>query len=357
MNYKTIELQLRQLEEAFSKSRSNIYSDNKKEAHFQELHALFKKIKDSDYKNFTLPEIRQHIFLFKVIFEGLEYLDSSTLNVIPYEIIDCLEYALTDWIDNQNFIIVTSLSNKMNDFYLKTTLDEEKFKLFNDLIQFKYNLKLTHRLIQISLPKILSRDYLSCVVLYHELGHFVDTQLNISSKLLFKKHLTPKPTTQENFTYYRHKMEFFADLFAAQYVSDASNIYLNHISSENSDSDTHPSTKSRIKIVNDFLTSTQNDIIAEFNQVLDSSGLEKFQKRHQIIKTENSTFKDLYPQKFNSKEELHYVFKLGWELWNNSETNFLKEFTDRQKYNIINNLIEKSISNYVIQENWKNTKK
>jgi len=99
MDYKSIELQILQLEESFSKSRSNIYSDPKKQTHFDELHILFKAIKKSDYKHFDLLNLQNHFFLLNYIFKGLEYLDNSTLNIIPYEIISCLEYALEDWID------------------------------------------------------------------------------------------------------------------------------------------------------------------------------------------------------------------------------------------------------------------
>lgn len=357
MNYRTIELQLRQLEESFSKSRSNIYSDRKKETHFQDIYKLFLKIRDSDYKNFNSRDITYHVFFLDVIFSNLEYLDNSTLNIIPYEIVSCLEFALNDWVSSDEFIIVTSMSNKMNDFYLKTTLDEEQYKIFITGIHHYYNLKIEHRLIQISLPKILSRDYLSCVVLYHELGHFIDKELNISSKLVFGKfNKTPKDLDTAEKKFYHHKMEYFADLFAAQYVADASSKYLFQISRNNLESDTHPSTSSRIDVTNEFLEEEINDIVNDFNKVLASYNLPILKKRYEIIEPEESNFQQLYPQQFRTVEELHYIFKLGWDIWNNSDNNFLKNFTSRDKYNIINNLIEKSISNYVVRKNWEETK-
>ena len=72
MNYKTIELQLLQLENAFSKSRSNIYSDKKKEVHFSELYTLFCKIKSSNASLFSPDEIRLHYGILDYIFKGLE---------------------------------------------------------------------------------------------------------------------------------------------------------------------------------------------------------------------------------------------------------------------------------------------
>ena len=357
MGSKAIELQLRQLEESFSKSRSNIYSDKRKESHFLEIYALFEKIRDSDFKSFNDSELSYHIFFLSVIFSDLEYLDNSTLNIIPYEMVSCLEYALGDWLDSDEFIIVTSMSNKMNDFYLRTPLDEEYYKIFSDGIDSRYQLSIKHRLIQISLPKILSRDYLSCGALYHELGHFVDNQLNISSKLFFNKYLkkVPKNLIGEEQKYFHHKMEFFADLFAAQYIVDASSIYLKQISRDVNESNTHPATPLRIEVTKEFLNDDINDIVNDFNKVLNSNNLELLKKRYSVIKVENSNLKDLYPESFKTIEELHYIFKLGWEIWIDSEKNFLKDFSSRQSYNIVNNLIEKSISNHVVQENWKKT--
>ncbi len=355
MDYKTIELHLMQLEESFSKSRSNIYSDKRKEDHFQELYGLFQKIKEDDYKSFDELDIQKHSYLLNIIFTGLEYLDNSTLNITPYEIVSCLEFALNDWIDEDNFIIVTSLSNKKTDFYLETSLNEESFKLLNEFIKKKYSLTITNRLIQISLPKVLSRDYLSSVVLYHELGHFVDNQLNISRKLLFKKYSINNPNNETSSKYFSHKKEYFADLFAAQYVNDSSNTYLGYIAAEAPDSHTHPATSARIEATTKFLENKKFDIVDEFNELLQLSSLPVLEIRHTVTELEDCNLADLYPQKFKTVSELHYIFKLGWQIWEESETVFLKDFSSRQRYNIVNNLIEKSISNYVVQTNWKQT--
>lgn len=352
MDYKAIELQLLQLEESFSKSRSNIYSDNKKEEHFLELHALFLAIKNSDYKTFDLNALESHFTILNFIFKGLEFLDNSTLNVTPYEIISCLEYALEDWVNRDNFIIATTLSNKYLDFHFDSNYSQEFLDILNNYILPRYSIQIKHRLIKISLPKNLSRDYLSCVVLYHELGHFIDYELNISKKMLLNKYSVDEPQDRTQEIFLNHTMEYFADLFASQYIDNASNLYLNYIAFFDEDSNTHPATAERIKVVDEFLSGAVCVKLDEFNNVLTLSGSPELKKRYKSINLNTSQFLKLIPQTISNKEELHFIFKLGWDFWNDSEKNFLKTFKNRQKYHVINNLIEKSISNYTILTKW-----
>jgi hypothetical protein len=359
MDYKAIQLQLRQVDEAFSRSRINIYSDSKKKCHFEELHALFTEISKINLLTLSPGEIEIHYNLLSFVLNGLEYLDNSTLNVIPYELVSCLELALNDWIEDDNFIIVTSLSNKHVEYLLSTKFNSESFLNTNRYISSTYGLKITNRLIRITLPKSLSRDYLSSVVLYHELGHFIDLEYNISQKILLKKYpqhiplpagVAPADVIKE----YRHTLEFFADLFAAQYVNQSSNLFLQCITttSQDGDSDTHPATTKRLEVVDFFLAGTNLQVLNEFNDVLTSSKLPNLQIRHTNLDTNTSSFINLIPQKIQSAAELHAIFKLAWDVWINSETNFLKEFDEKERYHIINNLVEKSISIYTIKEKW-----
>lgn len=273
------------------------------------------------------------------------------MNVIPYEILSCLEIALHDWIIQDNFIIVTSLSNRSADFYFEGE-SSEFFQNLNDIILKKYNLTITNRLIKIVLPKVLSRDYLAIVVLYHELGHFIDTELHISEKIIKNKYGYKSSYTEQEVEEYNHFMEYFADLFAAQYINNASNLYLNYIAFNNPDCHTHPSTIKRIEMVNSFLSGVYVQEIIEINAALLGSGCEEFIIRHKEIDINKSDFLNLIPQKIKNNQELHYIFKLGWDFWNTSDSNFLRKFKLRQKYHVINNLIEKSISNYTVKQKW-----
>ncbi len=78
-------------------------------------------------------------------------------------------------------------------------------------------------------------------------------------------------------------MEYFADLFAAQYINNASNLYLNYIAFNNPDCHTHPSTIKRIEMVNSFLSGVYVQEIIEINAALLGSGYEEFIIRHKEI--------------------------------------------------------------------------
>ncbi|MBD3905993.1 hypothetical protein NAL32_15515 [Chryseobacterium sp. Ch-15] len=353
MIVKAIELQLLQLEGVFSKSKGNIYSDKKKEKYFEDLYLLFDAIKKADIEKYDYNLQGIHYQILNYIFGALEFLDNSTLNLIPFETVFCLEKVLDEWISDDNFIIATSLSNRNLDFYFMGE-NVEFFKLMNDTIEKLYGLKISKRLIKIVLPRVLSRDYLSIVVLYHELGHFIDIELNISQNIFFKKFGFKSSYSNTEIQEHHHTMEYFADVFASQYINDASNLFLNYISAGTLDSTTHPATKKRVEFVDKFLNGEKIGLIDEFNLVLAAQSKQQIEIRHSVFDADSSDFNEFIPQQINSENELHSVFKLGWDFWNNSETNTLNKVPKKQRYNIINNLVEKSISNYIVVSKWQN---
>lgn len=358
MNNQTFELELVQLEELFAKSRSNRYSDSRKNLFFKELYEVFNCIIKCNYSSFDIHSKIEHRAIFNFLFNGLEFLDSSTLNIIPYEIVYCLGEALKDWVPADDLVIVTSLSQRRGDIWFEGW-EEEEVRNIKELIYSKYSIYISKRLIRISLPKSLSRDYLAGVVLYHELGHFVDSELNITNKIFYEKYgkTYSEITTLEEYRFYHYQKEFFADLFASQYINDSSSSYLNHLAYNHGDSDSHPATKTRDEIVKKFLLGESCEEIDNIQNALIKSGNLLLEIRHEIIEPKESDFINLIPQRISPIKQLHGIFKLAWDLWNGTESNFLKSFSRRQRYYIINNLTEKSISNYNVVKNWIEVKK
>ncbi len=333
------------------------------------LQLLFDSISTSISSSLSDTVIYQKQEQLNFIFTSLEFLKDSTLNSIPFEVVSCLNLAMADWIDEKEYIIVTSLNNNINSFSYDPTLALQDF-LYQSILT-DYGITFEKKLVQINLPLILSKDYFSSVVLYHELGHFVDLKLVISQKIAL--HIATLPGTEKNkllsfipfvnqinlLNYgilMPHIAEYFCDLFASQYIGFTSNHYLKYLTkNSNNTSQTHPSTISRIIMVEDFINGRTNyllDIISKFTK---DNGKE-LKIRYNEINSDD--FYKFLPLDITSPTELHGIFNYGWNVyldeWNKFETlSNISGLTSNQTYKIVNNLMEKSIGNYFINEDWK----
>lgn len=380
MKLQLLELHLSQLLSSWSKSKLNIYSDLNKESYHKGLKTLVKSLTSEDFNSLSCPDMEVRKRVIDFVFKSLEFLNNSTQNDFPLEIVECLNVALKDWCDNDEFIIVTSLANNLSSFSFDPSL------AFDDplmlLIKTTYNVEFKKRLIQINLPQSLSKDYLANVVLYHELGHFIDIKYKISNALAshiifcinnnsfspielntlefffpFLKDATLSLNEKGNWVL-RHLSEYFSDIFASQYVGKCSNYYLDYITNSNSNhSLTHPSTLNRINLVDDFIDGKANfinDLLFLATSTIPSS--KSLIIRYQKI---NSTdILKLIPIEISNENQLSYLYIIGWDIWQNYNQEFEKKnnvsvkFKPSKRYQIINNLIEKSISNFIIKECW-----
>ena len=343
MSPELISLHLSQLEKAIENSKTNVYADPRKKDYHDKLLCLFERVKGYDLISLPISNLSGIKLIIDFCFVSFEFLDNSILTSIPHETVYCLEKALSDWDNTNQYIIVTSLQNDLNSFSFNSFLSIEE--TYYDFFKAEFSLDFKYRLIQINLPKYLAQDYLASVILYHELGHFVDLKFKITERLSDSLGLVKE--CQER-THYR---EFFSDIFASQYIGGASNIYLNYIAYQNPDCVTHPSTLSRIKLVEDFLNGTNNVVVNNLKQAAFKATGKNLKNRRSVISDED--FKNFIPAQFNTIDELHSIFEIGWNLWRNIIPEFeTRKITLFEKYQIINNLIEKSISNYIVIEKW-----
>lgn len=384
MGNKLLQLNFSQLESAWKKSKNNLYSDSKKSSYHINLAKLFEKMKDEDFLQLSEKETIERSKVIDFFFHSLTFLDGSTVSQIPFEVIKCLEVALNEWVDEfDKYIIVTSLVKGINAFSFDTrlTVGDDYYVI----IESTYGIKFESKLIQINVPESTTRDYLANVALYHELGHFIDRKYRISQSLaieLFKlissqnskeildnhfpflKNIVIK--TWEDFKVYyylvfSHFSEYFCDLFASQYIDKCLSTYLNYITKSNSDySQTHPATTNRIKVVNKFLVGETDPLLDLILKTTFSASKRDLRKRFKEFSTND--FENLVPVEIKSAEELHYLFVYGWNLWQSDWADFQKlnkmsyPLTPSQVYEIINNLIEKSIGNYIVKTNWEGYK-
>jgi len=386
-------LHLTHAKQALERAKNNSYSDQRKETYQKNLFDLFDAVEKDALDNLDTFKDQQIYDGSKkyldFIIKSLQFLNSSTFNQIPYEIVECLKHAMDDWEDIDKFIIVTSLINDAEAFSYEGWLATDD-NLYND-IHTKYPaINFTHRLVQINLPKALARDYLVAVVLYHELGHFVDMKSSISESLLYaildgiyqntfsvgelndlKKYLpnltdyiddpdrpdwVPMKAGFDPSLY--HLMEYFSDMFASQYVGGMCDLYVTYLCEDKNElSDTHPIIINRRKVVSDFIISAPNFIvnaIAESVQKIKSHPLEK-----KYADVPDGDFFNLVPLELKTVAEIHGVLHTGWDIWlkyQNVLASNLNSKDPSKIYSVINNLIEKSIGNYISISEWDKVK-
>lgn len=379
---KMLLLQYAEVEELISKTRGDSYSDNKKANYHKNLLALFEGIKQEDVGAYNEDDIREIRSYLHFIFNCLVFLRDSSLNSIPFEIVRCLNNAMKDWVNNEDFIIVTGLTKDLYAFSF--FIDYARNDFFYQSIKIRFGIEFEQKLVQINLPITLCKDYISTVPLYHELGHFIEKQFDVAEyaiNQLLQQNYTLDPTILKYFPYlnspmtildgklndkrlqvfYNHLMEYFCDLFAAQYIGLTSNLYINSISNNTNGAPTHPSDSNREEMVKDFLTGSGNKIIETFNEIL-----YKLTRHNQLTirytDLHTDDFYNLIPLIANNDSELHGIFVYGWKVWLDDFQKFepmlgnVSSIPGGKVYQIINNLMEKSIGNYFITNQWKSKK-
>lgn len=378
-----LNLHFSQLLKAWEKSKHNNYSDRRKKSYQDSLNELFACLKNDDFENLNPNQVQERSIIINFFFQSLGILDYSTLNQFPFEIIYCLDYALDDWTsDNDKYLIVTSFVNDYAGYSFdgRLALVDDYYEIIKQV----YNIVFEYRLIQINLPKFLARDYFSNTVLYHELGHFIDHKYKISESLLYQlannlnngtyagdsfkciQKLFPFNVLDPNNSLFflSHLKEYVSDIFASQYIGKSSNYFLNYItgySNLNNTSTSHPSTANRNDLVNDFLSNVDNILVTEIKAAFASiTTVNQISIKYKELKYDEIL--NLIPPAINFRQELSSLFLLIWEIFNTYDhqieknNNFGFQLKPSKTYEILNNLIEKSIANFIICDNWEKAK-
>ena len=154
-----------------------------------------------------------------------------------------------------------------------------------------------------------------------------------------------------------HFGEYLCDLFASQYVGNSLNHYLYFLTQGDSHfSFTHPSTVNRIKLVEDFLSGEPNKLV-DFIKY----GVEQMMKTSLDIRFEQISSNDFYnflPVDIQNTKQLHGLFRFGWDIWQGNWDSFEENMsmsaplTSNQVYSVVNNLMEKSIGNFIVTQQW-----
>ena len=343
-----------------------------------------------------IRQLRESVDVLLVVFEGIpgnfqvsiinniscviKFLSGSTPRSIPYEIAYALEQALMGW-ENENSIysresiITTGISPTIGNGFSFLHLPED----FYILLKTVSNVDIGYRLVQICLPEIYRHKPLYCTPLYHELGHYVAVRFEIVAAWLREDSALsldlPIPqklvdnSGKDIIEFHRkYREEIFADIFAAAYAGSSSIDQLASLTGFwEPASETHPSAKDRIKIVHDFLTETHNPIVDSLFKALEAyaeHGWTKFPKLDKKYSTIDlgGTFGNFRPYRIKNKAEMYGIFPAAWNFLDDmlkNKTGNWKQFDQEQKTEqIVNNLVEKTIRNYMIENKWnENTSK
>lgn len=354
MTSKDLEFHIAQVNSAIKLSRKKFRSDRKKEV-YQNLINLFKAIKKSEYQKFDITRLKTCRALLNIIYVQIEFLDYKYLTEIPFQIISCLNVVKSDWIDNPDlFSIVFSNNSKGLTDYYNWSLDERSINEINRICNtLGFNIRYDHGLIHISQPRFFTNDFLSSIPVYHELGHFIDSNYGISRYAVDDPSFKPQKYDSTNYSkhqLYSYMAEHFADLFSAQYLTNLMVKVLNFISFGNSESFDHPSTDNRISIIEAFISGTGTpedlEIVSQLKKATKVQTKRKLNERDLIIreKIPSSNPFELDKQvKLSEPHEVHALYSFGWENFNESEIFSEKYPLPYDRLKRINFLIKKSI--------------
>jgi hypothetical protein len=354
MQYPKLELQINQVERLIAKSRKR-FPNKKKEHIYKNMLLLFDSVKKSNYPSFTPRQLAVAKIALEIVYYAVEYLDYKSESEIPKRLIFCLNKILDEWIPNgtSDYYIVVSYNKTPADFFIKR-YDQENLNKVKLVLNQVFNFDYSQSLIQISKPRFLANDYLSSIPVYHELGHFVEQNFQIVKALSREPHFSTLGISSTHFT------EFFADLFAAQYIGRSAIAPLDE--SKTTETQTHPSNSLRVEVVNAFIEGTGTPrcmtIISELDRIAHIRTGMNLEVRYENLADAENPFIDLTPKVIGEPSKLHVLFNAGWQNWMDPNSLLRQRYPQYPECSkIINRLIRNSIKLTMQQSETKTLKK
>ncbi|MEX3313999.1 hypothetical protein [Sulfitobacter sp. PS-8MA] len=348
-------INLRILEKEFSQlSESAYFDEDFREFVIRSTGAIRHVLSELDhYPVAVVKGFELHLWNARKFIKGTRSSDA------PYEVQFALRAALNDWIPGQVLLSYAALEDM--SFFLNLT---DLWKFINGSLDRFDTEGYSPLVVRIGTPDVFKHRPTFCTPLFHELGHFIDIQAKVSelSMLLDPPALPDGMTSTQHArlmqTHQFHRMEHFADIFAACYCGDALNHTLGYIAKDNPASDTHPATSDRIELVSDFLQGTDKPITALLKKAFKIRTGGELEPKYSVPEISNF-FDDVLTYPIGSKRELFGLFQASWRYleaqldkptapWIEAQTSeFIIEKT-------VNDLTEKSLRNYEVRERWSN---
>lgn len=305
-------------------------------------------------------------------------LDARNGYTLSHEMRVTMDNLCSHWVPDYNKYIFAATDG---DFAINRY--SSSWDVLMGLFEKLYHLKFSYQLVFFTVPKSLFNDFLFVSIIYHEMGHFVDSYYNISDEVSrrikirlldpaeevrIRKEFIPilQSLYDENQGVYNdvkkrddcidsHIREFIADLFGAQYVGPhiMNHIELNRHGSYIVDHDSHPSPNARASLIDAFLKNDRTNLLLV--DILDSfkdTGLEL--KDRYVRPSDAASLERGEPMTIDNDDELHSLFQLGWEVFfkdanamNIASGNKLGSMNKYEFYLKLNEAMRQSIRDYL----------
>lgn len=303
------------------------------------------------------------LFVSAQVWQATEFVAGSAPSLQPYEMVYGLQLAVDEWFVGQKQpivrppLIVTSLVQEPN-FYFKSINPS-----FDSILRGHGNAAIDFEIVQIKLPDVYRKKPLYSVALYHELGHFIDLRFSISENvdvlhpglaLPDMSAPTGSLTSDEKQMRLHHLREYFADVFAACYCGRSIQRFLDGFAGHAGPSHSHPATYARGQVIEALLTKTKHTVIDAFNTALSARGQPSLTLRF-VRPDIEKCFDSIRPVPIQSNAEVHGVLGGAWEYLDRAAEKLKepwKSLDDMEIERVINDLVEKSIRNRMILEQW-----
>ena len=336
-------------------------SDQRKENFKQLLTELTNQSIVLDSTILSDQEFNVHHSILKFYQQIATVLDPNNKYILSKEMRYVLGDLLSTWIPDASKYIICATDG---DFAIT---NYNNWDTLNALTRLLYNVEFSHQLITFYIPKHLTNDFFYAGVLYHEMGHFVDSYYNIYVDVVDELEqimqnnpsdrsniinsffpMLSNPNIAGNQTYFKNILknyckEMIADLFGVQYLEKEILSYLKYICYPSFDksSDTHPAPNIREQIVSDFINDNNNIIIDLIKNTFNKNGL-NLAKKYTDLNIDPTT--DTIT--FNNNDELHSLIYSLWITYYKGKNIINTSMSNYDYYTTLNKIAQNSVKHH-----------